>query len=183
MSESIMADLKAILKNSPVQIFSVAVVMDDYRIVSGEPQGARVLLHDPYYYAHEELIYRVAKTVGQSANPERVAFVFDEHKKAAGLESRWSEYKELHPRAAECMGSLSAWDDKYFQPLQAADLISHTSRKAFERRTANPSAELAEMEQWREKIVWWSYQDADYLRAIVSDSIRRAKGEDLPEQW
>ena len=56
IADALLADLKQIIATSDLFGFCLAVLMDDYRQVASEPDGAIVLNSDPYVYAHYQLI-------------------------------------------------------------------------------------------------------------------------------
>jgi hypothetical protein len=116
----------------------------------------------------------VAKNAAKNGVKHPIAFLVDEHAKASQLVSGWGSFKETCPTVAPWMGSLSAMDDKHCAPIQVADLIANTTKKAFQTRHGNPDAGLAELSQWSNNLVWVAWWNEGYLTALVDASIDAA---------
>jgi hypothetical protein len=62
-------------------------------------------------------------------------------------------------------------DDKQCAPLQVADLIANTTKKAYQTRYGDPQAGLAELSEWVKKLLWVAWWNEGYLTALVDASI------------
>lgn len=104
-------------------------------------------------------------------------------KGAAFSDISWAEFKSrVYPRSvAQCMATLAPLDDKQFPALQAADLIAHTARRAFEKQLARGSikyGDLYDMEEWHDELAYMAIYNAEYLRGLANVSWDEAvKGE------
>ena len=56
IADALLVNLKLIVSSSDVFAFCTAILMEDYRKVLAEPDGAIVLNPDPYFYAHYQFI-------------------------------------------------------------------------------------------------------------------------------
>ncbi len=63
IADALLAELKQIVSTSDIYAYSLAVLMEDYRQVLSEPDGALVLDPDPYIGSHYQLISLVLKIV------------------------------------------------------------------------------------------------------------------------
>jgi hypothetical protein len=126
------------------------------------------------------LIYQVAAWVCEHVSehrvePEPVAFVFDEHNKAATLLSRWSQMKEVSPKAAPCMGTLAPMDDRKYPAVQMEDLLANTAKRAFENEMHDPSVALEKLRQACVRyLTWVAAWTEDYLRELREAGIDAA---------
>ena len=112
IADQLLEDLWAIIKSVNLLGFCFLGPMPAYRQVQSESYSQYVYERDPYIEAHQHLIYHVAAQVCDKLKPsEPVAFVFDEHNKAAALQARWPQVKATSPKAAPCMGTLAPLDD------------------------------------------------------------------------
>ncbi len=175
-ANELLDDLKSIVKASQLQFACLVVPIADYAEVMAEPDGARVLESDPYLAAYREIIYRIARISGNSSNPRTVAYLFDEHTKAAQLVAGWSAFKSRHPVAAAFMGTIAPLDDKTSPCIQIADLIAHSTRKTYEERIDKNANDMTYMEEWKPMALWLTCWDKAYLREVVSYSVAVAEG-------
>src|ERR1700676_667918 len=76
-------DLKQIVATSDIYALCTAVLMEDYRQVLCEPEGAIVLNPDPYVYGHYQFIGTVLDQFLTFKRFEVCAFLYDESSKAA----------------------------------------------------------------------------------------------------
>ena len=176
LANALFADLKAILKSYDVHFFCLGCPIATLQEVRREPRPWIVLNSDPYVMAHEELIYRTARMVRESSQPEPIAFIFDENDKGEAFSDiGWAEFKSnIYPRSiAQCMTTLAPLDDKKFPALQAADLIAHTARRAFEKQLTTHSikyGDLYDMAEWRDELAYMAMYNAEYLRELAQVS-------------
>ncbi len=176
MANELFDDLKILLKSTELQFACLVVPMADYAEIAAEPEGRRVLDPDPYFSAYGELVYRIARIVGDSPDRDMVAYLFDEHSKAERLSARWSDFKHRHPRAAAHMATIAPLDDKVSPCIQIADLIAHNTRETFEDQMDRNDENMASLEEWKPMVLWLARWDKVYLREMVSTSIAVAEG-------
>ena len=69
------------------------------------------------------------------------------------------------------MGTLDALDDRLSPAIQMGDLIANTAKRAYQTRSNNPNAGLAELKEWAPRIGWIAQWNEEYLRAIMEASI------------
>jgi hypothetical protein len=178
IANAVLHDLKQIVATSELFAYCLGVLMDDYRQVSSEPDGQIVLNPDPYIYAHQELIGQVLDEVHKFPKHRRevVAFLYDEHSKAALLQNSWSQYKLNNPNWAKSAGTLESLDDKIHIPIQMADLLAHTTTHTFLKRQTDPEAAKEKLKGWLKKnLMMVAYANAEYLRLIVAHNLQLAK--------
>jgi len=173
--DALLADLKLIVKAANLLAFCLFGPLPAYEKVRSDPYGPYVFEADPYLRAHQLLIYHVAAEVCERLSPpEPIAFLFDEHNKAAALQGKWAELKKNAPIAAQCMGTLAPLDDQNSPAIQMADLIANTAKNAFETRLDDPGSGLAELREWTSNLQWVAQWDEDYLRELMDASIDAA---------
>ena len=178
IANALLADLKQIIATSDIYGFSLAVLMEDYRQVVSEPDGAIVLNPDPYIYAHYQFIGIVLKEFLKFERFDVCAFLYDETSKASLMQMGWEGYKKENPNWARHAGTLAPLDDKTNSAIQAADLIAHTTTRVY--RDA-PEHEIKArgqqyLKSWlKSHMMQAVYCDADYLRALVAANIDRVR--------
>jgi hypothetical protein len=176
LADALFKDLKSILRSYDVHFFCFGCPIATLKEVRREPRPWIVLDSDPYVMVHEELIYRAARMIRERPQPEPIAFLFDENAKGAAFNSiAWAEFKRsVYPSSvAQCMATLAPLDDKKCPSLQAADLIAHTARRAFEKQLASGSinyGDLYDMAEWRDELAYMGIYSAEYLRELVKAS-------------
>ncbi len=131
IADAALADSKLLLATSKIYAFCLGVLMDDYRKVAAEPDGQIVLNKDPYIFAHHLLIGVVLEELTMFPGCEIMAFVYDEHSKASLLQGSWAGFKESNPTLGRHAGTLAPLDDKLHIPVQAADLLAHTTTRTY----------------------------------------------------
>ena len=83
--------------------------------------------------------------------------------------------QEQLPNVRSVDGDLSTqMDDKICAPVQVADLIANTTKKAYQTRHGDPNAGLAELSQWSNNLLWVAHWNEEYLTALVDASIDAA---------
>jgi hypothetical protein len=173
-ADALLDDLWPIIRSANLYGFCFLGSMPAYKSVQQEPYSEYVFERDPYVQVHEHLIYNVARWVCNNQKPpEPVAFVFDEHNKAARLEGRWSEVKVNSPAAAPCMGTLAPLDDRISPAIQMGDLLANTTQHVFKDRvTTDPRAAFKDLEMACGKnLKWIAAWDENYLRELRDVSI------------
>jgi hypothetical protein len=174
IADALLSELKQIVATSRVYGYCLGVLMDDYRKVSAEADGMTVLDPDPYFGAHNQLIGLVCEKVLTFPHREIVAFLYDEHSKAALLQEAWSGFKEKNPTWAQVAGTLAPLDDKVHIPIQVGDLLAHSTTRLFLEAPANPKAALDRLKGWLGgNLMEVAYMDEKYLRALVTHNIQR----------
>ena len=141
IADALLNDLKQIVATSDIYAFSTAILMEDYRQVLSEPDGAIVLNPDPYVYGHYQFIGTVLDQFLKFERFEVCAFLYDESSKAALMQAGWEGYKKENPNWAKHAGTLAPLDDKVNIPIQVADLLAYTTTKVY----ASASAEEAKI--------------------------------------
>lgn len=178
IADALLADLKQIAATSDIFAFSNAVLMQDYRQVLGEPDGAIVLNPDPYVYAHYQLIGLVLKEFVGHEPFEVCAFLYDESSKASLMQSGWEGFKTENPTWGKHAATLAPLDDKMHIPIQVADLLAYTTTKVYEFASAEEAKTRGEerLKSWLKKhLIRVVYADVDYLRAVVVANLERVK--------
>lgn len=176
IADAVLCDLKQIVATSNLFAYCLGVWMDDYRMVADEPDGRIVLNKDPYVFAHHQLIGLVLKECIDFPRREVIAFLYDEHSKAALLQSSWTNFKECNPTLAEYAGTLAPMDDRKTIAIQVADLLANTTTKVFLELPNSPEVAEARLKGWlKRNIMLVAYADAKYLREVVAENIERAR--------
>ncbi len=178
IADALLADLKQIVATSDIYAFSTAVLMEDYRQVLSEPDGAIVLNRDPFIYAHYQLIGLVLDEFLKYPRFEVCAFGYDESSKAALMQSGWEGFKKENPNWGKHAATLFPVDDKRCIPIQTADLLAYTTTKVYASVTVEQAKEHGEkyLKSWLNKhIIRVTYCDAEYLRRIVAANLERVK--------
>jgi len=178
IADALIEDLRQIIAISDIYGFSTAVLMDDYRQVLSEPNGAIVLNPDPFIYAHFQFIGVVLEEFLKFERYETCAFLYDESSKTGLMQSGWEGYKKANPNWGKHAGTLAPLDDKVHIPIQVADLLAHTTTRVY----ASASLEEAKirgeqyLKAWLKKhLIRVTYCDAEYLRKVVAGNIERVK--------
>jgi hypothetical protein len=170
--DELLADLKSIIKSSNLLAFCFLGPIPDYSRAVADSYGPYVFERDPYIQAHLHLIYHVAaEACDHIKSPEPVAFVFDEHNKAAALQGRWPEVKKNSPIASRCMGTLAPLDDRISPAIQMGDLMAHSAKRAFEHRLDDLKSGLTDLQEWTSNLQWVASWDEKYLRDLMDASI------------
>jgi len=174
IADAILRDLRKIVARSPMYGYSLGVLMEDYRTVLAEPDGAIVLNPDPYIFAHHVLIGKVCDDVHALPRDEVVAFLYDEHSKATLLKESWAGFKEQNPTWAQHAGTLAPLDDKTHAPIQMADLLAHATTKVHLELPTDPTAAQRRFKDWLgSNLMRTPYLDAKFLRLLVAHNIAR----------
>ena len=176
IADALLSDLWLIVRSADLGGFCFLGPMPDYNAVQAEPYSEFVLERDPYILAHQHLIYHVAAEVCDHVKPpEPVAFVFDEHSKAAALVGLWDQLKKNSPKAAPCMGTLAPLDDRQSPAIQMGDLLANTTKRAFEDRMHTPKDRERALEDLKRicggNLTWVAFWNEDYLRELREVSI------------
>jgi Protein of unknown function (DUF3800) len=173
-ASDLVTDLKLIIKSADLGAFCFMGPMELYRDVRATEYGDLVLERNPFFKGHEQIIYQVAKSAGQHGISGPIAFVIDENMQAPAFVANWGEFKRNHPTTSKWMGSITAMDDKTCVPLQTADLIANTTKRAYQSRWQDPDADLAELRQWSRSLMWVGYWNEEYLTALVDSAVDAA---------
>jgi len=178
IADALLKDLKQIIATSDIYAFCTAVLMEDYRQVLSEPDGAIVLNPDPYIYAHYQFIGLVLAEFLKFERFEVCAFLYYETSKARLMQDGWEGYKKENPNWARHAGALAPLDDKLHIPIQVADLLAYTPTRVY----ASASVEEAKLrgeqhlKSWlKGHLIRVTYCDAEYLRAVVAANLERVK--------
>jgi hypothetical protein len=174
VADELVTDLKLIIKTSDLGAFCFMGPMELYRNARAAEYGELVLEKNPFFKGHEQIIYQVAKSAGQHGISGPIAFVIDENMQSPAFVANWGAFKRNHPTTSKWMGSITAMDDKTCVPLQVADLIANTTKKAYQSRWQDPNAGLAELQQWSRNLMWVGYWNEEYLTALVDSAIDAA---------
>ncbi len=180
IADALLAELKQIVATSNIYAFSLAVLMEDYRQVLSEPDGAIVLNPDPFVYSHYQFIGLVLAEFLKFKHFDVCAFLYDETSKAGLMQAGWEGYKKANPNWAQHAGTIAPLDDKAHIPIQVADLLAYTTTKVY----ASASVEEAKdrgaqyLKSWlKGHLIRAVYGDAGYLQALVAANIDRVKAE------
>jgi hypothetical protein len=106
IADAMLVELKQIVAASPIYAYCLGVLMDDYRKVSTEAKGGMVLHSDPYYQAHLQLVGLVCEQMKKFPYREIVAFLYDEHSNAGGLQQVWGGFKDNNPGWGQYAGTV-----------------------------------------------------------------------------
>jgi Protein of unknown function (DUF3800) len=173
IADAVLSDLKQLVATSNLYAYCLGVLMDDYRLVASEPDGQIVLNEDPYIFAHHLLMGLVLDDVNAFPRREIIAFMYDNHSKAALLQDSWAGFQEQNPNWAHSAGTLAPLDDKTNAAIQVADLIAHSTTRFFLEFPNDPEAK-AKLKGWLkgnlQRVV---YVDARWLRELVAENIDR----------
>jgi len=169
-------DLKQIVATSDIYALCTAVLMEDYRQVLCEPDGAIVLNPDPYVYGHYQFIGTVLDQFLKFERFEGCAFLYDESSKAALMQAGWEGYKIQNPNWARHAGTFEPLDDKVHVPIQVADLLAYTTTKVYASASVEEAKTRGEqyLKSWlKENLIRVTYCNATYLRASSQLTIER----------
>lgn len=176
IADAVLADCKSFVASSPMYSYIAGVMMDDYRTVAAEPDGQIVLNEDPYVFVHHLLIGLVLDEVYQWPRAEVVAFLYDEHSKAALLQSSWADYKEANPNWANAAGIIAPLDDKTNPLIQMADLLANTGTRFFLEFQEDPDTARDKLKAWLGgNLMRVVYADARWLREMVAGNVERCR--------
>lgn len=174
IADAVLRDLRQLVAASDLYVYCLGVLMDDYRQVSGEPDGQIVLNPDPYIFAHQMFIGIILDEVHTFPRREIVAFQYDQHSKASLLQNSWEGYKECNPNWAKSAGILEPLDDKKNVSIQIADLLAHTTTRMFLQWQDEPEAAIAKMKEWlKGHLMRIPYANAEFLRLLVEGNVER----------
>lgn len=178
IADALLSELKQIISTSDIHAYSLGVLMEDYRKVLGEPDGAFVLNPDPFVSSHYQFIGLVLADFLKAPGFLVCAFLYDETSNAKLMQSGWESYKDANPNWARHAATLAPLDDKTNTPIQAADLLAYTTTKVY--RSAPISEAKARGEQmlktWLPRqLIKSVYCDAGYLRELVAANIERVR--------
>ena len=176
IADAVLNDLKQIVATSNIYAYCLGVLMDDYLLVASEPDGEIVLDKDPYVFAHLQQIGLVLDEVHRFPRREIVAFLYDDHSKAALLGNSWSRFKDCNPNYAKSAGIFEPLDDKLHIPIQVADLLAHTTTRTFQQWPSDPDAAKSRLKDWLQShLMQVAYANAEYLRLLVTENVERAR--------
>jgi hypothetical protein len=178
IADALLADLKQIATTSDIYAYCAAILMEDYRQVLSEPDGAIVLNPDPYVYSHYQLIGLVLADFLKSERFEVCAFLYDESSKAVLMQSGWEGFKKANPNWGKHAGTLAPLDDKIHIPIQVADLLAYTTTKVYASVPVDEAKVRGEqlLKSWlKAHLIRVVYADAEYLRAVVAANLERVK--------
>jgi len=130
-AREILNDLKLILKSEDLVGLGLAINLQDYRKARKSSKVREFLPTDPYQLAYEIAMVAIAMHVGHGPYPQVVAFLCDQHSKAARLEKGYESLQKANPTAASYMGSLTVDDDKRWAAIQVADLVAGVCKDYF----------------------------------------------------
>lgn len=174
IADAVLSDLRKLVATSPLYAYCAGFLMDDYRLVASEPDGQIVLNEDPYIFAHHLLMGLVLDDVNTFPRREIIAFMYDEHSKAASLQDSWVGFKEQNPNWANSAGTLAPLDDKTHAPIQVADLIARSTTRFFLEFPNDPEAAKAKLKGWlKGNLQQVVYADARWLREVVAGNVER----------
>jgi hypothetical protein len=178
IADALMPELKQIIATSNIYAYSLAVLMEDYRKVLAEPDGAIVLNPDPFISSHYQFIGLVLADFVEAPRFEVCAFLYDETSKAKLMQSGWDGYKEANPNWARHAATLGPMDDKTNSSIQAADLLAYTTTKVYESVPISEARTRAQnlLKAWLPRqLIRVVYCDAGYLRSLVAANIERVR--------
>ena len=104
---------------------------------------------------------------------EPIAFSFDEHSKAGLLMERWNQQKEHFPKIAPYMGTLAPLDDRQSPAIQMGDLLTNTTKRAFEDKiNTDPQSALEYLKKVCGRyLTWVGAWNEEYLRDLREESL------------
>jgi len=179
IADALLKDLKQIVATSDIYAFCTAILMEDYRQVLSEPDGAIVLNPDPYVYGHYQFIGLVLDHFLKFEGHEICAFLYDESSRAALMQSGWEGYKNENPNWAKHAGTLAPMDDKRCVPIQVADLLAYTTTMVYASSTSIEEIKIRGeryLRAWlKGHLIRVTYCDVAYLRALVAANLERVK--------
>jgi hypothetical protein len=124
-ADKIRDDLQDIMKGAPAAGFALGVLLKDYRRVRKSSRARSLLGTDPYEQTYAMTMICIAGNLeDEMPSREVVAYLCDDHDKAANVRSVYDELKRQNPICGQWMGSLSHMDNKKSPALQAADLLA-----------------------------------------------------------
>ncbi|MGH9510859.1 MAG: DUF3800 domain-containing protein [Terriglobales bacterium] len=176
IADAVYNDCKTLAALAPMYGYAACVKMDDYRLVAGEPDGQIVLNEDPYIFAHHLLMGIVLEAVNEFPREEVVAFLYDEHSKAALLQNSWTSFRRSNPTWARPAGTLAPLDDKIHAMLQMADLFANATTRFFQEFQTGPEIARAKMKEWLgDHLMRIVYVNERWLREAVAGNVERMK--------
>jgi hypothetical protein len=178
IADALLKDLKQIVATSDIYAFSTAILMQDYRQVLSEPDGAIVLNPDPFVYGHYQFIGIVLDQFLEFKHYEICAFLYDESSKAGLMQAGWEGYKTENPNWAKHAGTLAPLDDKCCIPIQVADLLAYTTTMVYTSASVEEAKIRGEqyLKSWlKGHLIRVTYCDVTYLRALVAANLERVR--------
>ena len=97
IADALIDDLRKIVATSDIYAFSTALLMEDYRQVLSEPDGAVVLNPDPFVFGHYQFIGIVLDEFLKFKHFDVCAFLYDESSKAALMQADGKATREKIP--------------------------------------------------------------------------------------
>jgi len=178
IADALLVELKQIAATSDIYGYSLAILMEDYREVGDEPDGAIVLNPDPFVYGHYQFAGIVLGDVMKIPGMEVCAFLYDETSKAGLMQAGWEGYKKQNPNWGRHAATLAPLDDKTNIPIQVADLLAYTTTKMYASAPIDEAKERGEkyLKSWlKDHLMRVVYCDARYLREVVAANIEQVK--------
>lgn len=130
-ADRIREDLEGILLSSPLRVFGVGIVMQDYwEILEAEPKLKLFFSEDLVEEAYRTAMYEIARTVRREAPTHAVEYVFDHSLCSSVIMDAFGALRKIHPYLAPYMESINGANDKEVPALQAADLIASMLKDA-----------------------------------------------------
>jgi hypothetical protein len=173
---AMLREMKQIISTSNIYGYSLGVLMEDYRQVLSEPDGAIVLYPDPYIGSYHQLIGIVLDELSEWPHFEVIAFLYDEHSKAHLLQASWPSFKEKNPRWGKHAGTLAPLDDKVHIPIQVADVLAYTTTQVYKQGFNDRDAGKKLLKNWLGRhMIRAVYMDARYLRTLVRANLEMMK--------
>ncbi len=121
--ESLVSDLADIFCERVTEGCLNSITASEFRAL---PQEQRKRYKDPFYYAFEAGISTLAKV---SSNPaDNISLTCDDSEDAEDCLAAFKRLKRKHPDMIPKLPSISFADDRFYPPLQAADMFAYCYR-------------------------------------------------------
>lgn len=168
-SREILNDLSQIIRTSPIVGLVIGMNLRDYREIRRSSRARYLLPQSPYRHMYQTSLVRVASFTASMPTPQSVAFLCDEHSKAAQLAQSYPELKRLNPISGACMGSLSFKKDEDSAAIQMADLIAGLCKDFFVRKVKGTAenCDRISLESEIGKHIGLGYIDKPLLRKLI----------------
>jgi plasmid stabilization system protein ParE len=175
-ADKVKNDLQDILKKGPAAGFALGALLKEYRAIRKSSRARTILNADPYVETYTMTMICIAGDLAeQMPSREVVAFLCDEHDKAANIRSIYDELVRQNPTCGQWMGSLSHMDNKKSPALQAADLLAAECKDVLtEHAKGGPARKLRDT--FRKRVggnVGVRYLDERSLKLIVDANLPR----------
>jgi len=129
--DSISQEFLNLIAKEELIVAGVGVIQDDFYDVIKDSNAHTILGDSPYRLAYDFAMIQCAWAMKKLNTGDTVSFVCDEHETYSSLANNaYCDLKAKNPHASKYMAAFSSADDRYCEPLQAADAAVFEIRRA-----------------------------------------------------